>query len=230
MAARRRRPPPAPPRRRPPPPPAPRRIAIGSQHPAKVAAATAVLRQAFPHAQIIALTVDSGVRPAPTSAEETIQGALGRARRALEEAGGALGVWIEDGSEEEPPPPGGSGPAPPRAGPRRGRAGALRPGGGRNRGHHRVAHPPAGHPRGSPPPRRRRGAGTFSAWGRRMNTITIRRPPDQRSPASVRGLSWKAGRYGASFRDKCPMACRGHRCSVWRRGEKNGAKTPVLAP
>src|SRR3989304_4543556 len=75
MAARRRRPPPS----------APRRIAIGSQHPAKVAAATAVLRQAFPHAEIIALTVDSGVRPAPTSAEETIQGALGRAPPALGE-------------------------------------------------------------------------------------------------------------------------------------------------
>src|SRR3990172_627135 len=92
MAARRRRPPPS----------APRRIAIGSQHPAKVAAATAVLRQAFPHAQIIALTVDSGVRPAPTSAEETIQGALGRARRALEEAGADLGIGIEDGIEETP--------------------------------------------------------------------------------------------------------------------------------
>src|SRR3989337_50513 len=79
-------------RRRSPPPSAPGRIAIGSQHPAKVAAATAVLRQAFPHAEIIALTVDSGVRPAPTSAEETIQGALGRARRALEEAGADLGI------------------------------------------------------------------------------------------------------------------------------------------
>src|SRR3990170_1453064 len=72
-------------RRRSPPPSAPGRIAIGSQHPAKVAAATAVLRQAFPHAEIIALTVDSGVRPAPTSAEETIQGAVVRARPALEE-------------------------------------------------------------------------------------------------------------------------------------------------
>ena len=89
-------------RRSSPPPSAPRRIAIGSQHPAKVAAATAVLRQAFPHAEIIALTVDSGVRPAPTSAEETIQGALGRARRAFEEAGADLGIGIEDGIEETP--------------------------------------------------------------------------------------------------------------------------------
>src|SRR3989304_2588759 len=90
------------PRRSSPPPSAPRRIAIGSQHPAKVAAAPAVPRQAFPHAEIIALTVDSGVRPAPTSAEETIQGALGRARRALEEAGADLGIGIEDGIEETP--------------------------------------------------------------------------------------------------------------------------------
>src|SRR3972149_2479175 len=79
------------PRRSSPPPSAPRRIAIGSQHPAKVAAATAVLRQAFPHAEIIALTVDSGVRPAPTSAEETIPGARGRARRAPGAAVGAGG-------------------------------------------------------------------------------------------------------------------------------------------
>src|SRR3989304_4813660 len=86
MAARRRRPPPS----------APRRIAIGSQHPAKVAAATAVLRQAFPHAEIIALTVDSGVRPAPTSAGETIQGALGRARRALGGIGAVLGIGMEE--------------------------------------------------------------------------------------------------------------------------------------
>src|SRR4030067_384037 len=89
------------PRRRP-PPSAPRRIPIASQRRAKVAAATAVLRQAFPDAEIIALTVDSGVRPAPTSAEETIQGALGRARRALEEAGADLGIGIEDGIEETP--------------------------------------------------------------------------------------------------------------------------------
>ncbi len=85
-----------------PPPSVPRRIAIGSQHPAKVAAATAVVRQVFPHAEIIALAVDSGVGPAPTSAEETIQGALARARRALEEGGADLGIGIEDGIEETP--------------------------------------------------------------------------------------------------------------------------------
>src|SRR3972149_8021246 len=84
-------------RRSSPPPSAPRRLATRPQPPAKLAAATAVLRQAFPHAEIIALTVDSGVRPAPTSAEETIQGALGRARRAPEEGGGGLGIGIEDG-------------------------------------------------------------------------------------------------------------------------------------
>src|SRR3972149_6444859 len=82
MAARRRRPPPS----------APRRIAIGSQHPAKVAAATAVLRQAFPHAQIIALTVDSGVRPAPTSAEETPHGTFLGGWAAVVDRSGRVGL------------------------------------------------------------------------------------------------------------------------------------------
>ncbi len=80
----------------------PRRIALGSQHPAKVAATTAVLRRVFPHAEFTAVGVDSGVRPSPVSADETIRGALARARRALEETGADLGIGIEDGIEETP--------------------------------------------------------------------------------------------------------------------------------
>src|SRR3989304_3938508 len=86
-------------------------------------------------------------------------------RRLSRRLGGGRGPQRTGGSggrDAHRSPAGGSGTGPPRAGPRRGRAGALRPGGGRNRGHHRVARPPAGHPRGSPPPRRRRGAGTVS--------------------------------------------------------------------
>lgn len=85
-----------------PAPGAPKRVAIGSVHPAKVAAATAVLRQVFPHAEIMALSVDSGVGTAPTTAEETIRGALARAHRAMKEAGADLGIGIEDGIEESP--------------------------------------------------------------------------------------------------------------------------------
>ncbi len=78
----------------------PRRIALGSQHPAKVAAATAVLRRVFPDAEIITLDVESGVRRSPVSPGETIQGALARARRAREHADADLGVGIEDGIED----------------------------------------------------------------------------------------------------------------------------------
>ncbi|MDR7426228.1 MAG: inosine/xanthosine triphosphatase [Armatimonadota bacterium] len=83
-------------------PSSPTRIAVGSQQPAKVAAATVVLQRAFPGAEVVALGVEGGVGPLPLSVEETIRGALERARRALREGGADLGVGIEDGLEETP--------------------------------------------------------------------------------------------------------------------------------
>jgi len=80
----------------------PRRIALGSQQPAKVAAATAVLRAAFPQAEIVALAIEGDVGPVPLSADETIRGALARARRALVEGHANLAIGIEDGVEETP--------------------------------------------------------------------------------------------------------------------------------
>ena len=78
------------------------KIAIGSQGPAKVAAATAVLRQVYGDPEIVAVSVPSGVGDAPVSSEEAIRGALGRARSALEYADADLGIGIEDGIEETP--------------------------------------------------------------------------------------------------------------------------------
>lgn len=71
------------------------RIAVGSTNPVKVAAAERAFDRFDP--TITAVGVDSGVDEQPRSIAETIDGATNRARRALDSAGGELGVGIEGG-------------------------------------------------------------------------------------------------------------------------------------
>ncbi|MDR7434479.1 MAG: inosine/xanthosine triphosphatase [Armatimonadota bacterium] len=78
------------------------RIVIGSTSPSKVEAAWRVLQRAFPGAEIESLEVPSGVSPQPRSMEETVQGAINRAKAALERYGAKLGVGIEGGVEVTP--------------------------------------------------------------------------------------------------------------------------------
>lgn len=78
------------------------RIVIGSTSPSKVGAARKVLQRAFPGAEILSLGVPSGVSPQPRSLEKTVQGAINRARAALEHHGADLGIGIEGGVEETP--------------------------------------------------------------------------------------------------------------------------------
>jgi inosine/xanthosine triphosphatase len=75
-------------------------VGVGSKNPVKVAAARAVLGRVTPSARVEAVTVASTVNDQPFGDDETIRGALARARAAREAVGGELGVGIEGGVVE----------------------------------------------------------------------------------------------------------------------------------
>jgi inosine/xanthosine triphosphatase len=77
------------------------RIALGSTSASKVRAARAVFGRAFPGAEVVAVAVASAVAPQPASDEETIRGALHRAREARAQTGADLGVGIEGGIQRD---------------------------------------------------------------------------------------------------------------------------------
>jgi inosine/xanthosine triphosphatase len=79
-----------------------RRVAVGSTNPVKVAAVRAVLVAAGASAEITSIGVPSTVRDQPMGDDETIRGALARARAAREATGAELGVGIEGGVVEMP--------------------------------------------------------------------------------------------------------------------------------
>ena len=70
-------------------------IAIGSNNPVKVRAVRRTASAVWPGARFVALSVDSGVGPMPTSDEEGAGGALRRAQRARELAGADIGIGLE---------------------------------------------------------------------------------------------------------------------------------------
>lgn len=71
------------------------KVAIGSQNAAKVGAVESALIGWG--AVLHPVPVPSGVSPQPLSDEETLQGAINRARRAREEAAADLGIGLEGG-------------------------------------------------------------------------------------------------------------------------------------
>ena len=74
---------------------------VGSNNPVKIAAARSVLRRVYGGAvRIEACAADSGIVDQPWGDELTLQGALNRARAALETAGASLGVGLEGGLVE----------------------------------------------------------------------------------------------------------------------------------
>lgn len=77
-----------------------RSVAVGSTNPVKVAAVRAVLGRIAPNARLEARSVPSTVRDQPFGDDETIRGALARARGAREAAGAELGIGIEGGVVE----------------------------------------------------------------------------------------------------------------------------------
>jgi inosine/xanthosine triphosphatase len=79
-----------------------RRVVVGSTNPVKVAAVRAVLAAAGANAEITGLGVPSTVRDQPIGDDETIRGAIARARAARAATSGDLGVGIEGGIVELP--------------------------------------------------------------------------------------------------------------------------------
>ena len=73
------------------------RIAVGSLNQVKIRAVAGVVRRVWPDAQILSVEADSGVSDQPHGDEETIAGALRRARTALDTTGADLGVGLEGG-------------------------------------------------------------------------------------------------------------------------------------
>jgi inosine/xanthosine triphosphatase len=72
-------------------------IAIGSKNPVKVAAVQAVFKPIFPEAWYAVTTVPSGVPDQPWGDEETRQGALNRAKAALQQNQADYGLGLEGG-------------------------------------------------------------------------------------------------------------------------------------
>jgi inosine/xanthosine triphosphatase len=73
------------------------KIAIGSTNPTKIQAAERSARTVWPGAEFVAIEVPSGVAEQPMTDEETILGALNRARGALTATAADMGIGVEGG-------------------------------------------------------------------------------------------------------------------------------------
>lgn len=73
------------------------RVAVGSTNPVKIGAARAVLERLVPQVIVEGVVVESGVPDQPWGDDETIRGALTRARAARDAVDADLGVGIEGG-------------------------------------------------------------------------------------------------------------------------------------
>lgn len=77
-------------------------IVVGSTNPVKIAAVRAVVVRVAPHVVVEGAAVASSVPDQPVGDDETIRGALARARAALELSRADLGVGIEGGVVSQP--------------------------------------------------------------------------------------------------------------------------------
>jgi inosine/xanthosine triphosphatase len=74
------------------------RVAVGSANPVKVQAALAVFSRLWSEpVEVVAVPAASGVSDQPWGDEETLQGALNRAREARQLADAAIGIGFEGG-------------------------------------------------------------------------------------------------------------------------------------
>ncbi len=73
------------------------KVAVGSNNPVKIEAVAHVLNRVYHGLEVIGLEVLSEVSDQPWGDEETRQGAVNRAQRALAEAEADLGVGLEGG-------------------------------------------------------------------------------------------------------------------------------------
>jgi len=70
-------------------------ISVGSKNPAKIAAVEAVFKDYTN--EIVSVDTDSGVRAQPLSDDETIKGAVNRAKAAVKEFNADIGIGLEGG-------------------------------------------------------------------------------------------------------------------------------------
>lgn len=77
-------------------------VAVGSCNPVKVAAASAVVRHAWPAATVAGVQVTSTVADQPWGDDETIRGALARAQAARLASNADIGIGIEGGVVNAP--------------------------------------------------------------------------------------------------------------------------------
>ncbi len=75
-------------------------IAIGSTNPVKTNASRCVLLEVYPDATFTTLAVESGVSAQPWGESETRQGALNRARHALQITDADMAIGLEGGVQE----------------------------------------------------------------------------------------------------------------------------------
>lgn len=73
------------------------KIAIGSTNPVKVRAAKKILRKIYPHAEFVALEVESGVPGQPRGDQQTQRGAVNRARTVRKLVRADFGIGLEAG-------------------------------------------------------------------------------------------------------------------------------------
>ncbi|MGQ9630725.1 MAG: inosine/xanthosine triphosphatase [bacterium] len=73
------------------------KIAVGSKNPVKVAAVREVASRVFPGAEVFGVECDSQASNQPLSDEDTLDGAIYRAREALAKGGADLGIGLEGG-------------------------------------------------------------------------------------------------------------------------------------
>ena len=73
------------------------RVAVGSMNPVKIGASRAVLERLATGIEVVGIAAASGVPEQPWGDDETIRGALARARAARQATGADLGIGIEGG-------------------------------------------------------------------------------------------------------------------------------------
>lgn len=71
------------------------KVAVGSGNPTKIRAVERVMKTFWPDAEVVGVSVPSGVSDQPSSEDEAVEGALNRARASIEAMGVDMGVGIE---------------------------------------------------------------------------------------------------------------------------------------
>lgn len=76
------------------------KVAVGSKNQVKVRAVENTFKKVFGRVKVQSLAVDSGVSHTPASWEETVQGAINRARETLQKTKADFSIGLEGGYEK----------------------------------------------------------------------------------------------------------------------------------